>query len=549
MTSSTHDNSQGTAVGSDFKYDYIIVGAGSAGAVVAARLSEDPQITVLLIEAGPVNKSYWSKIPLGFPKVMTDSRYAWSLSSEPEPALKNRRIMIVQGKMVGGSSALNGMVYVRGFPSDYADWSRLGADGWSYEEVLPFFKKAERYRNGGNAYHGERGPLGVEGAGWRTPLADAFISAGNAIGLRRLDDFAGAHIEGIGYHDLTTWHGRRSSTWQEYLAPISQRKNLHIVTDSLVEKVTFSGRRTTGVIYQKDSRRIRAQVRGEVILSAGALRTPQLLQLSGIGPGGLLQRHGIPLVHELRGVGENLMDHVQVGRLYKTSSQFTINALMSSPIEMIKAGVNYYIKKEGPLTVGAAVAGAFASTQTGMATPNVQIAFTPFLPNPNGLAKLADESGFLLSTYQLRPESRGHVRIQSQDPRQSAAVTLNALSTENDRSTLLAGLKLIRRIADAAPLRALGVTEVTAALAGKSDNDSDLLEHAANIGASAFHYSGTARMGRDEMAVVDPLLRVHGIDGLRVVDASVMPTVTSGNTNAATIMIGEKGAQLIKSYR
>ena len=535
-------------------YDYIVVGSGSAGAVVAARLSEDPAVNVLLLEAGPENRSYWSKIPLGFAKIMIDPALMWMRNSEPEPSLKGRQVSLLHGKIVGGSSAVNGMVYVRGFPLDYAQWAQLGATGWSYEEVLPYFKKAERYRLGGSAghdekYHGANGPVGVESAGWRSPLADAFIASAQALGLARRDDLAGAEIEGVGYHDLTTWRGQRSSTWQAYLQPLRGRANLRIIADALVQKVTFEGRHATGVVYERggEIRSVRAGV--EIILSAGALQTPQLLQLSGIGPGDLLQQHGIPVVHELRGVGANLMDHLQVGRAYSTSSPFTINTMMSSPLSILKAGASYYLKRQGPLTVGAAVAGGFASTQAGLDAPDVQIAFSPFLPDPGGLAKLAEGSGFLLSTYQLRPESRGSVRINSADPREPASVALNTLSAANDRGTLIAGLKLLRRIAQATPFQQVGVTEVTPRLAGVEDDDANLIDHIAAAGASAFHYSGTARMGADALAVVDPALRVHGVGGLRVIDTSVMPTVTSGNTNAAAIMIGEKGAHLVKTTR
>jgi choline dehydrogenase len=513
---------------------------------VAARLTEDPNTRVLLLEAGPEDTSYWSRIPLGFGKIIFDKEYMWwDHISEPEPELKGKRIPLPHGKVVGGSSAINGLVHVRGARLDYDTWRERGAEGWGYQDVLPYFKKLERDHRGASEYHGGDGPIGVELARWKNPLADAFIAAAEAVGIPRNTDFNGAEMHGTGYWDLMTWKGRRSSTSLAYIQPNRHRPNLHILTEAFVTKVEFEGKTAVGVVYERDGALHRVRADREIILSAGALQTPQLLQVSGVGPADLLQELGIPVVHDLEGVGENLMDHVQVGRKYMTTSPHTLNKKVGGPLSQLLAGINYYLgPRNGPLTIGASLAGAYVYTRPDAGAPDLHLHFLPFMPGDKGW-DLAKFSGFRLGMYQNRPLSRGHVRITSPDPRVSPKVRFNHLAEEEDVRTIMEGMKLAKRIAETEPLKRHIVKEIAPGADG--DTDEGLLEFIRETADTGFHFSGTARMGADDMAVVDAKLRVRGVDRLRVVDASVMPTITSGNINAAVLMIGEKGADLIKA--
>lgn len=535
-----------TAMEPDLECDYVIVGGGSAGAVVASRLSEDPANKVILLEAGLPSTGYWGTVPVAFGKIITDERFVWPQESEPEPFLDGKRIPVLTGKVLGGSSAINGLVYVRGFPHDYSIWRQMGAEGWSYDDVLPFFKKAERQSRGEDAYHGAEGPLGVEDTKWRTPLSEAFLNGCEYAGVPRNDDLAGERQAGVGYYQLTSWKGRRSCTAEAYLKPASNRGNLQVVTEAAVSRIVFDGKVAIGVTYKSHGQERFVKARKEIVISAGALRTPQLLQLSGIGPAELLRSLGLPVISDLNGVGENLMDHAQSRRAFHTDSQDTYNKRLGGPLGRLINGIKYYAGGGGPVASGPVMAGGYLSTSSAdPEVPDFTIHFLPFLPGAAGY-DLSDSSGFMISAYQNRPESRGTVRIKSADELDRPAIRFNYLSTERERSGLAEALGIIEKIGSSPALRALGTKEI---LPGPIDDDADLMTaYLKESLSTCYHFCGTARMGNDQLSVVDKDLRVRGVDRLRVIDASVMPTIVSANTNAATIMIAEKGADLIRAH-
>jgi choline dehydrogenase len=512
------------------EFDYIIVGAGSAGCVLANRLTEDARTRVLLLEAGPRDTDFWIHVPLGYGKLFARTDINWAYQSEPEPALNGRRIFTPRGKVLGGSSSINGLVYIRGQPEDYDGWR---IPGWDFASLLPYFRKSENQSRGPDDWHGIGGPFEV-GDLERHELCDAFIDSAAAIGIPRNPDFNGATQEGTGYYQASTCRGRRCSTATGYLRPAEKRPNLQVEVNALATRIVLDGRRATGVSVDGKT----YEAKREVILAGGAFNSPQLLQLSGIGPGALLQRMGIPVVADLP-VGEGLQDHLYARTFWRCRKPLTLNDDMASWLGKARIGLQYLLRRRGPLTIAAGYAAAFVRTRPALRRPDAQIYFINFSTARRG-GVLHAFSGFTCSVSQLQVESRGTVAIRSRDPREAPAIRYNYLGTENDRRVMVDGLKLVRRIVNAKPLADYVSAEE---LPGpKVQADDEWLAFVREYGETVFHPTSTCSIG----TVVDPSLQVLGVERLRVVDASVMPAVPSGNINAAVIAVAEKGADLLK---
>ena len=524
------------------EFDYVIVGAGSAGCVLANRLSASGKHSVLLLEAGPKDRNIWIHVPLGYGKLFKAKAVNWMYQTEPEPGLDGRSIFQPRGKTLGGSSSINGLLYVRGQHEDYDRWRQLGNTGWGFDDVLPYFKKAEDQQRGGDDYHGSGGPLPVSDTRHPDPLSDAFIAAAVESGLPFNPDFNGAAQEGVGLFQTTTRHGRRASTAVAYLRPALRRGQVRVETAALAQRVLFEGRRAIGVEYKQHGVTHVARARREVLVCSGAFNTPQLLQLSGIGPAALLQQHGIDVVMDAPGVGNDLQDHMQVRIVMRCAQKITLNDIVNHPVRKAMMALQYAAFRTGPLTIAAGTAGAFFRTDPRLATPDVQVHFLPFSTDKMGEA-LHAYSGFSASVCQLRPESRGSLRIRSADPAVPPEIRVNYLATETDRTTNVEGLKRLRKMLRAPALKPFVVEELEPGL--NVADDADLLAYCRQRGSTIYHPTSTCRMGNDALAVVDQRLRVRGIDGLRVVDGSVMPDLVSGNTNAPIIMIAEKASEMI----
>ncbi|MBL8354695.1 MULTISPECIES: GMC family oxidoreductase [Delftia] len=533
-------------------YDYVIVGAGSAGCVLAARLSEDPATRVLLLEAGPPDRSPWIHLPIGYGKTMWSPVYNWKFETDPDPNMNGRRIYWPRGRTLGGSSSINGLIYVRGQRQDYDHWAALGNAGWSYEEVLPYFVKSEGNARGAFPGHGAYGPLKVSDIGAQHPLIEAFIAGAGQVGVPRTEDFNGRDQEGAGYYQLTTHKGLRCSTAKAYLGEARRRPNLRIETDAMATQLVVRGRRATGIRYRQGGQERQARAQAEVILSAGAIQSPQLLQLSGIGPAALSQSLGIPVVHDLPGVGENLQDHLQIRLGYECSQPITTNDQLNSWMGRTRLGLEWLLFRSGALAVGINQGGCFMRAlrdeqgRPVAATPDIQFHVSTLSADMAG-GQVHPYSGFTMSVCQLRPESRGQLRIRSRDAFEPPSIQPNYLATDLDRRTNVAAVRAARAIADTPAMRPFVKREVKPG--PDAHSDAQLLEFCRNHGATIFHPSGTCRMGSDALAVVDARLRVHGMAGLRVVDCSVMPTLVSGNTNAPVVMMAEKAADMVREDR
>lgn len=528
------------------EFDYVIVGAGSAGCVLANRLSADSGTRVLLLEAGEKDRYPWIHVPIGYAKTMFHPRYNWQHYTRPDPGLNNRSIYWPRGKVLGGSSAINGLIYIRGQAQDYDHWAELGNRGWGWDDVLPYFIRAERNQRGANAFHGDNGPVGVSDVGTPNPLARAFIESCVEAGFPANDDFNGKTQEGAGYYQLHTWRGRRCSSATGYLRPALRRANLSVETEAHVCRIGFTNTRADTVYYLQDGQEKQVRALREVLLCAGTVQSPQLLQLSGIGDADLLRRHGISVLCDRPEVGKNLQDHLQVRVIHRCSRPLTTNDDLQSLWRKIRMGLQYVLWRSGPMAIGINQAGAFLRTRDDLDRPDIQFHFGALSSDLPG-SPLHRFSGFTTSVCQLRPASRGHVSIGSGDPLEKPEIHPAYLSAEVDQQTVVAGVKVARRIAAQPALDRYIVEEYQPGEAAHTDTE--ILDFARHSGVTIFHPAGTCRMGTDAGAVVDNELRVRGVTALRVVDCSIMPALVSGNTHAPAVMIAEKAADLIRGSR
>lgn len=522
-------------------FDYIIVGAGSAGCVLANRLSAERSNRVLLIEAGSSDWNPWIHIPVGYFKTMHNPKLGWCYTTEPDTGIGGRSLQWPRGKVLGGSSSLNGLLYVRGQPEDYDRWAALGNNGWSFDEVLPYFKKSEDNERGADKYHGVGGPQKVSDLRLRRPIAEHFIQAANEIGIPFNPDYNGAVQEGVSYFQQTASKGFRWSTAKGFLRPVKNRHNLNILTHAQVTRLLMDGHRVTGLEYNRGGEIHSVNAAAEVILSAGAINTPQILQCSGVGDPLHLQSAGVQTRHPLPGVGKNLQDHLQIRLVFKTSER-TLNDELNNSLKRIKVGLQYLFTRSGPLTLAASQVAIFTRSSASASRPDIQFHMQPLSADQPGDG-VHPFSAFTSSVCQLRPFSRGEIRIKSADAMAYPEIIPNYLSDQRDCQVAIDGIKLARSIAAAPSLKNHIIEEYIPGRRYQSDEE--LLDAARRYSQTIYHPTCSCKMGQDDLAVVDSRLRVHGIEKLRIADASIMPEIVSGNTNAPTIMIGEKAADMI----
>ncbi|HEX2885573.1 GMC family oxidoreductase [Vineibacter terrae] len=532
-------------MGTDIQYDYIIVGAGSAGAALASRLTEDGRTRVLLLEAGRASH-FWSRLPVSFGLLIDHPAANWRFKSEPEPGTANRAIPVPRGKLLGGSSAINGLVFVRGQPLDYNSWAQFGNRGWGWDDVLPIFRRMETYENAGSdGWRGGSGPLRVSEVPDQNPLYEALFAAAVAAGYKRNPDYNGADQEGIVKTQATISHGRRMSTAHCYLAPARKRANLRIVTEAPVLRLLLDGARCTGVAYEQHGQVVEARAGREVVLSAGAVKSPQILELSGIGRPEVLAAHGVAVRHALPAVGENFRDHINARIQWRIKAHGVSYNEMARGVGLVGQVLKYLTTGGGFLSLPSAPLLAFLKTRPELDTPDVQMHLVPYSIKDPKRRKLQTFPSMTVACYQLRPESLGSIHIRSADPHADPAIRFNFLADPIDQRAMVDGFRMMRRIVEAPPMDALRGDEYSPGAAVASDEQ--ILSWIRQNSETAYHPIGTCRMAPGPNAVVDDQLKVHGIGGLRIADASIMPTMPSGNTNAACIMIGEKAADLLRA--